>query len=107
MYLFTTLVIISEVGQRINLIFLSSDNVLNCGEIDDNLPKKHALFTAKIGHDIKRCLSSSISPDMQYEQVLEDLGICLYLPNSIPNLLEEDRKREIQDLWFQDNAQSI
>ena len=65
MNLLTSLVIISEVGQRINLSLCSSDNDKKFGETDDIFPNKQALLRSKIGHDIKKCLSSSISPREQ------------------------------------------
>ena len=53
---------ISEVGQRINPSFCSSDRFLKFEEIDAIFRKKHALFKENRGQYIKKCFSSSISP---------------------------------------------
>ena len=45
--------------------------------------------------------------DWAWQQVLEDLGMVLYFPTSVPNLPDEDLNQEIQDLWLRDTAQSI
>ena len=106
MNLFTILVIISEVGQRIYFIFWSLEKFWKFGVIDVILPKKQALLRLKSEQFNKKCCSSSISPDEQYEHVLDEIGMFLYLPSSIPSLLEDDRIREIHDLWFRDIALS-
>ena len=62
MNLLTTLVKFSLVGHKINLSLFSADRDWKLGEIEFILPKKQALFKSKIGQDIKKCLSSPISP---------------------------------------------
>jgi hypothetical protein len=68
------------------------------GIIEDNLPKKQALFKSKIGQNIIKWYSSSIFPAEQYLQILEANGIYLYIPISIPSLLEDDLSLDIHDL---------
>ena len=61
----------------------------------------------RLGMTLKDVFHHQFPLTSNMNKVLEDLGIFLCLPNSTTYLLEEDRNREIHDLLFRDDAQSI